>query len=296
MTVDATQRFTSYRGNGLLGEFPFSFRAFSGGVNVTVSRDAGGDPLNLVESRDFTLALDINGVGGTITLIGAGHAIETENYLASGALLKAGFTLDIVGETPITQGLRISNQGKIFQKQVEEGLDKLTTIAQEMAALLSGGSGDGGSGAITPTTDTRNISGRSIYISQDTPAATLQTIINSSSPGNFAVRGDGKSSILINSPADTLTLNGLTNVRFDNVNFKFGAGWASTQASDIYAIRVSGCRRVVFRDIGLYAANIGQEAIDGVDYDKIDIAPGIFIDPNNAPNVAVTPLFRHQEA
>jgi hypothetical protein len=115
-------------GNGVLKEFPFSFKAVRPGdivVKVSSGDDVTGEETTLAYGADYTVALNDNqdeSAGGSVTFTEA-PAI--------------GARIAITSDTAIDQQLVLTNHDGFLPKSLNEAYDKLTIICQELKEALS---------------------------------------------------------------------------------------------------------------------------------------------------------------
>jgi hypothetical protein len=115
-------------GNGVLKEFPFSFKAVRPGdivVKVSSGDDVTGEETTLAYGADYTVALNDNqdeSAGGSVTFTEA-PAVGTR--------------IAITSDTAIDQQLVLTNHDGFLPKSLNEAYDKLTIICQELKEALS---------------------------------------------------------------------------------------------------------------------------------------------------------------
>lgn len=121
-TVTSQTISVTFTCTGSVGPFPFTFSA-SAASAITVTQNG-----TLLATTAYTVAPVNNSYdnGGRVTLNTA---------------CPAGQTLVVARRTPLTQGTVFTDNMPVPMKSFENGLDKLTEISQELAALGSGGGG-----------------------------------------------------------------------------------------------------------------------------------------------------------
>lgn len=120
MTVETVDAGVIRIGNGVTTEFPFSFEARSATeVKVATVTDVVTVP---VDPNDYVVALEPNGVGGTVTFL-----VAPANLV----------TLYVYRETAFTQLVSVASQQRYDPEVAERVWDKLTFLCQELLAELN---------------------------------------------------------------------------------------------------------------------------------------------------------------
>jgi hypothetical protein len=133
MSLALNDRRVDFAGNDVTTSFSYDFKIYAQDyLQVIVSNDTTEEETTLVITTDYTVA-GVGGVsGGTVTLVDANQA-----WLDAGTGgLKTGYTLTIVGVTPLTQTTDIRNQGPYYPSLHEDAFDKLTMLVQELSAKI----------------------------------------------------------------------------------------------------------------------------------------------------------------
>jgi len=119
MTVETVDAGVIRLGNGVTTEFSFSFQArVATEIKVETVTDIVTVP---VDPNDYVVAIEPDGVGGTVTFLVA--PVD-------------GTTLYIYRETPLTQLVSVASQQRYDPEVAERVWDKLTFLAQELDAEL----------------------------------------------------------------------------------------------------------------------------------------------------------------
>ncbi|MDB4893154.1 MAG: phage tail fiber protein [Gemmatimonadetes bacterium] len=118
MTVSSITNRINYTGSGIVGPYSYPFRVHNA-TDIEVTRTTtAGLATTLVYPQDYS----VTGVGvrngGSITLTSA---------------LPTGYTLTIRRVVPLTQLTNIRNQGAYLPEVIEDGLDRATMAAQQLA-------------------------------------------------------------------------------------------------------------------------------------------------------------------
>jgi hypothetical protein len=110
--------------NGSTAAFNFTFRTlYSAPTNIKCVATVGGVDTTLTYSTEYTVAVNANGVGGTVTLV-------------SPATIGSG-TLTVYRETTNTQASDYDDYNQFPAATLENDLDIRTMVAQETAELGS---------------------------------------------------------------------------------------------------------------------------------------------------------------
>jgi hypothetical protein len=120
MTVASTVRKQTFTLDGVTAAFDFTFRALVGSPTdiKAISTTSGTDTI-LVYTTNYTVSVDADGVGGTLTLV-------SPSATGSG-------TLTVYRETTNTQGSDYDNYNQFDADTLETDLDIRTLISQEQA-------------------------------------------------------------------------------------------------------------------------------------------------------------------
>jgi hypothetical protein len=124
MSVDTTTRKASFVLNGVTSTFDFTFRAPQGTpTDIKCIATTGGVDTNLVYTTDYTVSVDTDGVGGTVTLA---HPATTGTG-----------TLTVYRETTDLQESDYEDYNQFPADTLEEDLDIRTMVSQDKAEDLS---------------------------------------------------------------------------------------------------------------------------------------------------------------
>lgn len=122
MTVSTTARSQQFAMNGSTADFTFTFRTlYSAPTNIKCIATVGGVDTTLTYTTDYTVAVNSNGVGGTVTLV-------SPSTIGSG-------TLTVYRETTNTQTSDYDDFNQFPAATLENDLDIRTMVAQENAEL-----------------------------------------------------------------------------------------------------------------------------------------------------------------
>ena len=118
MATGTTNVSTSSTGDGSTTEFSFDWRVLDA-TNVKVKTIDGDDltESDLEYGVDYTVAVNTNGVGGTVTFSSAPAD---------------GDEVFIYRETPLVQSLELEGIGNLSEKSLEQSYDRAMLIAQEL--------------------------------------------------------------------------------------------------------------------------------------------------------------------
>ena len=124
MTVSTTTRSQQFVLNGATAAFTFTFRTlYSAPTNIKCIATVGGVDTNLTYTTQYTVAVNANGVGGTVTIV-------------SPATIGSG-TLTVYRETTNTQASDYDDYNQFPAATLENDLDIRTMIAQEVSENTS---------------------------------------------------------------------------------------------------------------------------------------------------------------
>ena len=121
MSVETTTRKQSFVLNGVTSTFDFTFRALSA-TDIKAIATTGGTDTQLVYTTDYTVSLEADGVGGTLTLVSA-------------ATTGTG-TLTVYRETTNTQESDYEDFNQFPADTLENDLDRATCVNQEQTEDL----------------------------------------------------------------------------------------------------------------------------------------------------------------
>lgn len=120
MTISSTSNNVSYSVDGSTKSFSFEFTVYQKSDVNCYLVDSDG---NETEYTDFSVTLNANNEGGTVTTSSAIKTSQAESIL-------------IIRETEETQDLDLIEGGKFPADSVEDALDKLTMLAQDRGQTL----------------------------------------------------------------------------------------------------------------------------------------------------------------
>jgi len=118
MSVDTTARKQSFTLDGVTDTFDFTFRALAA-TDILAIATTGGTDTNLTYTTDYTVALESDGVGGTLTLVSA-------------ASTGTG-TLTVYRTTTNKQESDYEDYNQFPADTLEEDLDRRTLVSQELS-------------------------------------------------------------------------------------------------------------------------------------------------------------------
>ena len=123
MTVSSTSNRTSVVGNATAGQqIPFTFPVLSSSELVVIKRlITTGVETILTLTTDYTVSLNDDDTGGTVTLVSA---------------IAATYQVHVVRNTLLTQLLDLMHGGTFNAENIEDALDKLTKICVDYDARL----------------------------------------------------------------------------------------------------------------------------------------------------------------
>lgn len=126
MTIPVSPRRAGpFDGNGLATQFPFNFKIFADTDILVVHADALGAETELVINSDYSVTIDSNNPGGSIT------------YPLFGAPMPVGEKIVIVGNMANDQPTDIQNLGGFYPEVIEDALDRAVIQIQQLAEQLS---------------------------------------------------------------------------------------------------------------------------------------------------------------
>lgn len=134
MSLALSGRRNDYAGNGTTTAFAYEWRLLDESYVKVVVKDPSGDETILTLDVDYTVGSTLSQTGDNIDLIDDGQDWIDE----SGGGLKDGWTISLIGVTPLTQITDIRNQGSYYPSLHEDAFDKLTMIAQEQQKKIDG--------------------------------------------------------------------------------------------------------------------------------------------------------------
>lgn len=111
MTVTTTDRRNSATGDGATVIFPFTFRLQNTSQMTVYLND-------VLQATGYTVAINSNGVGGTVTFSTAPANLDD---------------IQMIRSVPITQSTRLPTEGARNERTLEEMVDKLTMALQEVS-------------------------------------------------------------------------------------------------------------------------------------------------------------------
>lgn len=118
MTISSTNRKAGpFIGNNATTAFPFSFKVFQASDLLVVRANSSGAETTLVLDTDYTVALNVNAPGGTVTLPAA---------------LATGYTLVVTTNLDALQPVDLTNQGAFYPSVINSALDRLTILIQQL--------------------------------------------------------------------------------------------------------------------------------------------------------------------
>ncbi len=119
MAVPVQSRVQSYQGDGTTTVFSFDFYIQDAADLSVIKVAVDGTPQTLAAGADYTLSGTGQVSGGSVTLAAAPQT---------------GETVHLVAATPISSGLTLEQAGPFSSTAIEDGIDRLTRIAQETDA------------------------------------------------------------------------------------------------------------------------------------------------------------------
>jgi hypothetical protein len=120
MTVSTTARKQQFVLDGVEDEFTFTFRALTDALSdIKCIATTGGTDTILVYTTEYSVVVNSNGIGGTVTLVDAAAV--------------GGGTLTVYRETTNTQGSDYDDYNQFPADTLEKDLDIRTMVAQELA-------------------------------------------------------------------------------------------------------------------------------------------------------------------
>jgi hypothetical protein len=122
MSVETTERKASFVLNGVTSTFDFTFRALTA-TDIKAISTTGGVNTTLVYTTDYTVSLNSDGVGGTLTLVSA-------------ASTGTG-TLTVYRETTDKQESDYEDYNQFPADTLETDLDRRTCVSQEKSEDLN---------------------------------------------------------------------------------------------------------------------------------------------------------------
>lgn len=121
MSVDTTTRKASFTMDGSTVDFDFTFRALVSAptdIKAKIREIATGDETDLDYTTDYTVAVNADGVGGTVTVVDA----ESSAY-----------QLIVYRETTKTQESSYNDFNQFPAATLENNIDKMIMLAQELS-------------------------------------------------------------------------------------------------------------------------------------------------------------------
>lgn len=123
MSVASTSRKQQFTLNGTTSTLTFTFRALtSAPTDIKVTVTAGGIDTDLVYTTDFTVAVNSNGIGGTVTLV-------SPSSVGSG-------TATVYRDTTNTQDSDYDDYNQFPANTVENDFDIRTLVSQEQGEAI----------------------------------------------------------------------------------------------------------------------------------------------------------------
>lgn len=134
MSLALSSRRNDYVGNGTTTDFAYTWRILDEDyVRVIVKSPAGVETVLTIDD-DYTVGSTLSQSGDNITLIEDG---QDWMDVGDGGLLD-GWTISLIGATPLTQITDIRNQGSYYPALHEDAFDKGIMIAQEQQNQIDG--------------------------------------------------------------------------------------------------------------------------------------------------------------
>ena len=134
MSLALSPRRNDYVGNGTTILFAYEWRILDEAYIRVIVKDPSGDETTLVLGDDYTVGSTLSQTGDNIELVDDGQEWIDE----SDGGLKDGWSISLIGNTPLTQTTDIRNQGSYYAALHEDQFDKLTMIAQEQQNKIDG--------------------------------------------------------------------------------------------------------------------------------------------------------------
>lgn len=171
MSVETSARRQQFTLDGATAAFTFTFRALTSmPSDIKCIRTSGGTDTDLVYTTDFSVSVNSNGVGGTVTLV-------SPSAVGTG-------TLTIYRETTNTQESDYDDYNQFPANTLENDLDIRTLVSQEQAEALDrilqlpiSYTGTASTTLPTPTADTVigwNAAGSALENKTITPSSSFQ--------------------------------------------------------------------------------------------------------------------------
>lgn len=229
MTVSTENSRDTFTFDGVTTVFPFTFRINEEDkANIKLYEDGV-----LMSASLYTIAVNANGVGGTITFSSAPGAVSPDN--TTGVAIR---------QLPYTQGFDIRDGEGFDEEAVENAFDKTTILTQQLKDLIARSLSLPLASSISPNVDAPSTDKQVMYYDLAT-----QTIKWTTAEALYAASGAGNGDIVCSTPSvvdsNLVSFDGTTG----NIVKDSGIQIPATASKNFFPVRVnSGATGLEYQD------------------------------------------------